>query len=62
MPGPGASADAGLTGFVPYVYRGTGRDIMPGVVPTGSRSTRRCKRCGRQYASKHHKTKCAATR
>jgi hypothetical protein len=40
-PGPGPSKDGALAAFVPYVYRGTGRDTLTPNMPGRGRRPRR---------------------
>jgi hypothetical protein len=45
--------------FIPYVYRGTGKDAMPELRDYGRLADKRlCRKCGRQYKSRYHKTEC----
>lgn len=45
--------------FVPYVYRGTGKDQMPWArVYQTDLDYATCKKCRHSYKSPHHKNKC----
>jgi hypothetical protein len=66
-PGPGAPADAHLEGFVPYVYRGTGRDTLtpnlqwrdPEAGRYKAKPTGKCPDCGYGRSGRNHRTLCA---
>jgi hypothetical protein len=47
--------------FRPYVYRGTGVDTLTSTLVKGD-ATAKCKRCGYQYKTKHHREVCKGKR
>lgn len=68
--GPGPSADAGMTAFIPYVYRGTGRDTltpnMSGLGARRNKGRRRlkpvgpCPVCGWGLSGRKHRQECGS--
>ena len=64
--GPGPSADAGMTAFIPYVYRGTGRDTLTANLvglgmpktPRPRKPTGPCPECGWGLSGRKHRKAC----